>query len=217
MKKYINLGCGQSPASGFENYDGSPAVFLGRFPRVAGLLSRARLIGASQYAYACFCAEHGIRYADVCKLPFPDHSVHGIYACHVSEHLNRRDFAIMINEAKRCLVSGGWIRLAVPDLKKMALTYLESGDADRFVSDTCFAGVWDKLGTFQGRLQTVIWGQPSCHKWMYDGASLASRLVAAGFVNVAVLNAGETTIPDSLSLDLNERAYDSVYVEAYMP
>lgn len=217
MKQYINLGCGQTLTPGFENYDGSPSVFLSRFPLLVRVLSALRLINGTHRGYIGFCVEHGVRYANVCRMPFEDRTIDGIYACHVAEHLRKPELAAMLSESRRCLRSGGWIRLAVPDIKKLSQRYLDSGNADTYVAELCMADVWDKISTFQGRLQVMLWGQPSCHKWMYDGESLAARLTAAGFVRVAIVNAGETTIADPGELNLSERSSDSVYVEAHAP
>ena len=58
---------------------------------------------------------------------------------------------------------------------------------------------------------------PRHHLWMYDGDSLARLVREAGFAGVAVLSAGSTKITDPGALDLEERAEESVYVEAVAP
>jgi hypothetical protein len=52
---------------------------------------------------------------------------------------------------------------------------------------------------------------------MYDGASLARLLSEAGFADAAVMPPGKTRIEDPGELDLEERAAESVYVEAVQP
>jgi hypothetical protein len=52
---------------------------------------------------------------------------------------------------------------------------------------------------------------------MYDGLSLSRLLEAQGFAPPRILKAGETQINDPKNLDLYERAYESVYVEAVNP
>ena len=55
---------------------------------------------------------------------------------------------------------------------------------------------------------------PRHHLWMYDGDSLTRLLRDAGFKDVTVVPPGTTNIPDPGHLDLQQRAAESVYVEA---
>ena len=63
------------------------------------------------------------------------------------------------------------------------------------------------------RLQVALVG-PRHHLWMYDGGSLVRLLLRAGFREAVVLPAGRTTIAAPDTLNLAERAEESVYVEA---
>lgn len=184
---------------------------------LARFLAATKLINSTQFGYVRFCAENAIGYADVCKLPFANRSVDGIYACHVAEHLSKPGLAKMLAETKRCLVSGGWLRLAVPDLKKWLCATWNT--ATRTFSFT--TPVWQACGTSSRRRKAVF---RRCCGWIpvatngcMSGISLGPRMTAAGFDRVAVLEAGATTIAEPLGLDLRERAFDSVYVEAYAP
>jgi hypothetical protein len=58
---------------------------------------------------------------------------------------------------------------------------------------------------------------PRHHLWMYDGNSLAKLMHEAGFADVAIMPAGKTNIADPGDLDLEERASESIYVEAIQP
>jgi len=127
------------------------------------------------------------------------------------EHLDKQEASRFLAEAYRVLIKGGVIRLAVPGLKKKILDYVERGNADDFIESlhTCVA----KPKTFRLRLRLLFVG-PRHHHWMYDEISLCSLLERSGFHKAIALKAGETTIPNPGSLDLMERADESIYVEA---
>ena len=58
---------------------------------------------------------------------------------------------------------------------------------------------------------------PRNHLWMYDGRSLSELLHKVGFADTCVMPPGKTNITDPGQLDLEERADESVYVEAFQP
>ncbi|MDR2855885.1 MAG: methyltransferase domain-containing protein [Methanomicrobiales archaeon] len=58
------------------------------------------------------------------KLPIPDASVDVIYSSHVLEHLTPDDTRRHLQECHRILKPKGIIRIVVPDLEKIARTYL---------------------------------------------------------------------------------------------
>ena len=66
------------------------------------------------------------------------------------------------------------------------------------------------------KIKFVLVG-PRHHHWMYDGNSMCKLLSDVGFDHAQVVAAGETTLPNPGSLDLTERARESVYVEAGKP
>ena len=127
------------------------------------------------------------------------------------EHLDRLDAAAFLKEAGRVLCPGGIIRLAVPDLRRLADKYIEANDADTFVEDTYLAQ--PKIRTLLGRLRILLTGERH-HQWMYDGQSLCRLVEANGFINASIMPPDETRIPDPGPLDLRERSAGSVYVEA---
>jgi hypothetical protein len=130
------------------------------------------------------------------------------------EHLDQTDATSFLKEARRVLRSGGIIRLAVPDLRKQAQQYIETGDANAFISAIQLAQ--PRPRTLALRLKILLTGTRH-HLWMYDGDSLCRLVIAHGFLNPQILEPGTTTIKDPGSLDLEERVSDSVYVEAVNP
>lgn len=133
---------------------------------------------------------------------------------HDFEHLDRNEVVKFMNEALRVLRPGGIIRLAAPDISKQIEQYNESGDADVFIEATHLCVARPK--SLAQRLQLLLVGTRH-HQWMYDGNSLARLLQKHGFVKTEVMPAGQTKIQDHSSLDLHERAPESVYVEAEKP
>lgn len=202
----INVGCGQTPTIGWSNFDNSWSVRLARGP-VARLLP-----GRADYVKAV--REYDIRYAEARRLPVPSASADVIYSSHMLEHLDREEASLFLAEAYRVLAPGGRIRLVVPDLAKMAAKYARSGDADSFIADLQMSQSRPpRLGR---RLVQLVTGFRE-HRWMYDGASLAKLVAAAGFVDVGEKQPGETGIADPGPLDLAERADQSVFIEAQRP
>jgi predicted SAM-dependent methyltransferase len=70
-------------------------------------------------------------------LPFPAGSFDVVYHSHVLEHFSRRDGQRLMERCYRVLSQGGIIRVVVPDLERIARTYLQALDG-------CLAGddVW---------------------------------------------------------------------------
>lgn len=58
-------------------------------------------------------------------LPFADDSFDAVYHSHVLEHLPREAASGFLAECRRVLRPGGVLRVAVPDLERLARTYLE--------------------------------------------------------------------------------------------
>jgi predicted SAM-dependent methyltransferase len=68
-----------------------------------------------------------VRVHNVCKgLPFPDETFDAVYHSHLLEHLPRKAVFPFTQECHRVLKGGGIIRVAVPDLERIARLYLAS-------------------------------------------------------------------------------------------
>jgi SAM-dependent methyltransferase len=207
----VNVGCGASPTAGWVNLDSSPTVLLGALPLVPGALEKVGLLGLEQVRFARKAREGGVRYGVATRLPLADGAVEVLYSSHMFEHLSLPDAGRFLAEARRVLVPGGILRLVVPDLRRLARGYLESGDADRFMQATNLsAPPAQRLLSRVGRL--LLGGHH--HAWMYDAQSLCARVAAAGFSEVAAVPAGQTRIEAPGPLDLREREDESIYVEA---
>ena len=130
------------------------------------------------------------------------------------EHLEKQKVKIFLNEAKRIIKSGGVIRIVVPDLRIFVNEYIKNRNADEFVTRLNMHKEMPK--SLIEKLKYLFVGDRH-HLWNYDADSLSGLLKASGFENISVLKAGATTISDPGSLDLYERADQSLYVEARIP
>jgi len=139
-------------------------------------------------------------------LPFASQSADAVYSSHMLEHLTRSEGTRFLVEAKRVLRVGGWLRIVVPDLRRLVERYLADGNTDSFLTDLLMAqerrGLKETLTGFRG------------HRWMYDAPSLTRLLESVGFEEVVQLSPGETRLPHIGELDLREREEDSIYFEA---
>jgi SAM-dependent methyltransferase len=134
MKPQINVGCGRTPIAGWLNFDNSFTVRLARFPLFLRVLCYLKLASEESLKSAPVIIQQKIAWADATRrLPLADQSVAVVYSSHMLEHLDREGASRFLAEAQRVLVPNGIIRLAVPDLRRRALHYLEHGDADRFM------------------------------------------------------------------------------------
>ncbi len=69
----------------------------------------------------------GVRAHDVRRgLPFPRDHFDAVYHSHLLEHFSRSEGALLLAECFRVLRPGGTIRIAVPDLERMAALYLDA-------------------------------------------------------------------------------------------
>lgn len=207
----INVGCGTTPTVGWLNFDNSPSIRLPRSKLLRSVLSAAGVLNEAQLQLSDVAAENGIQWADARRLPVPGRSVEALYSSHMLEHLDRVSAWQFLREAARVLVSGGHIRIVVPDLKRRADQYVADGDADSFLESTHL--VVPPPSGIGGRLRQLVVGSRH-HAWMYDERSLSRLLNEVGFEDVVCLPPGATNIPNPGALDLRQREDDSIYVEA---
>lgn len=95
MKDYLNLGCGQSYHVDWTNVD---------------------FISTNEYVL-----QHDL----LNGIPYRNNTFKVVYHSHVLEHFSRVDGEQFMKECYRVLQPGGRIRIAVPDLQRIAEEYLE--------------------------------------------------------------------------------------------
>jgi predicted SAM-dependent methyltransferase len=153
----LNVGCGEKPRPGWLNIDLDPRAEL-------------RL--------------------DIRRpLPFPEGSCAEIYSEHVLEHLAYPgEVEEVLRDWWRVLVPGGILSVGVPETAYPLASYVNRTD-DYFV--WCRTQPWeppwietrlDQIN-FHFRQQGLGFGQD--HLYAYDVETLAARLTAAGFVDIA--------------------------------
>jgi len=209
----IQIGCGQSPITGWVNYDNSPSVRLAKLsPALIQLGGKLKLLDSQSIGYVRFCRSNGIGYCDATRhIPWPDASVEAIYSSHMIEHLDRHDADLFLREARRVLRPGGVIRLSTPGLKQLVAAYAGHGNGDRFI-ESLFTCV-DRPRSLLARLRDAFTG-PRHHLWLYDEPSLCALLERNGFHQATALSAGSTTLEQPGALNLWEGMAESIYVEA---
>ncbi len=215
MSLRVNIGCGQTPTEGWNNYDNSFAIRIAGIPIVSHLASKIGLLSKSQAEFVNFARNSKIKWADATKhIPESDGSVEVLYSSHMLEHLDRRETAEFLKEARRVLIPGGIIRLALPNLKFHIENYLDNKDADIFIESILLTK--EKPKSIIDKIKTFFIGDRH-HMWMYDGDSLCKLLSSSGFRDSKVMEPGSTIIPNPGSLNLEERSEESVFVEALNP
>lgn len=188
----VNVGCGPNPLSGWENIDNSPTLFLARLP-VSRLLNEGR----RQMWKAGRTGQ--IRRGSATRLPFRDGTVDVIYSAHMINGMLPEEARMFVRECHRVLKPGGWVRVSVPNLHVLMQRYLANADANWFA---------ERLMKGRGRRG---------HLWTYDELSLPQLLSDCGLRKSVAVQAGKTNIPIYGTLDLCERADESVYAEAQRP
>lgn len=211
----VNIGCGATPTDGWVNFDNSFSIRLARWSPIIPTLAGLHILGRQSANLVKVAQASSIRFANAAvRVPCTTSSVEAVYSSHMIEHLDRAEANAFLAEVRRILRPGGVVRLAAPDLARLVQGYLATGDADSFV-----AGTHMGLDRPVGMVSHAKWALigPRHHLWMYDGESLCRLLQDAGFVDVVVMPPGKTYIPDPGALNLEERAAESVYVEAIEP
>ncbi len=127
---------------------------------------------------------------DVCNtLPFPDHSVEGIYARHVVEHFYADELRRLLRDCHRILKPAAGIRILVPSLDRAVAAYVAGGAS------------W--LPTFPVAYQSLggkIFNYLMCdsqHRLFFDFAFLEELLHDAGFPRVVLGAPARSRVLDS--------------------
>lgn len=97
-----------------------------------------------------------------------DDSVSEIYACHVLEHVPREKLKSTLNVWNSKLISGGKIKIAVPDFESVCKVYLKNKSIE------------EVIGLVSGGRE----GPLDEHKIIFDFSYLRKFLLEAGFENI---------------------------------
>ena len=157
-------------------------------------------------------------YLDATKrFPFRDHTFERIF----SEHLRIDRVRAFLNETYRVIRSGGLIRISCPDLALYARHYVDQYEAFLAKLDSDLNDARRKkpqsawiLKTHGALFISGVVKDFHRHFWMYDFETLKNCLQAANFRDVRQLSFGDSQDVAMRGIDLEERAFESLYVEA---
>jgi SAM-dependent methyltransferase len=129
-------------------------------------------------------------------LPLPDGCMRRVFAEHLIEHLDFEDGRKLLHECHRVLEPGGRIRVATPELRRIAsLLDADLGnDGDirtrylRWLIDWCFPGREDCEPALAVNHFLRAWG----HRFCYTREALEAALKRAGFERIRVCQCGES-------------------------
>jgi predicted SAM-dependent methyltransferase len=207
----LNLGCGPVQPAGWINIDGSIRAWLvATLPYFDRAMTAIGLFPATDFS--------GVTYARLeARWPWPDGSIHAIYAGELLEHFRPADGEHFVRECLRVLRPGGVLRVRVPDNARFWENYVTEYRAARarpretwttehtrwvemFFRDICVERRWfSSYGHF--------------HKWAYDDLSLISLLERVGFEGV-----DRRAFHDSAISDVNVvEVRDDLIVEGRRP
>jgi SAM-dependent methyltransferase len=211
----LNLGCGTTLLEGFVNVDNSPTVLLARMPiAIPTLLRKLSLINAYQLGFlkTIRSGKHRLAYANVLKLPFADGSVDFCYSSHMLGWcLSYEQVGRFGSEVYRVLKPGGGARFSFFNFDLLLDDYRQHRSTLRLMERMPLgAGEF----TRRGKLKFLLSSN------MNNGIPLNAEtfrpiLEEAGFVEIRVVGAGETTLkPEEVEgVDLAQRANESIYME----
>lgn len=172
--EYIQYGCGWSAPATWLNFDCSPTLRFERIPLLGRLYSR----NAQRFP-------QNVRYGDIVQgLPVPAASCRGIYCSHVLEHLALADFQAALRHTFTYLKPGGVFRLVVPDLERLAGSYLADPSpaaASHFMEAACLGMKERPRGLMA---LAANWLGNSAHLWMWDEKGLSEQLQSHGFSDI---------------------------------
>jgi predicted SAM-dependent methyltransferase len=141
------------------------------------------------------------------RFPFGDGTFQYVYTEHMIEHVPYPQGKYMLRECHRVMRNGGVIRVITPDLAAIVRLYRGdlSADQKRYLSWFCQTFVPeqyppDAVSAINAMFR--LWG----HQFIYDEATLADAMSAAGFSSVTRRVLGESDDSDLQNLG-NEQRY----------
>jgi predicted SAM-dependent methyltransferase len=139
-------------------------------------------------------------------LPFPSESCTAIFGEHVIEHITKEDAEKLLRDCHRVLQKGGVVRISTPDAGRFLRSYAGDGE---FLRHPNFI---EPVAAPLDRINTIM--RAYGHLWLYDAETLTSLFQRAGFSDIIQQEFGCSRHLRMQGIDLAERAFESLYVEA---
>ncbi len=140
------------------------------------------------------------------KLPYPEQGVDFIYSEHFLEHLPKNTAVETLKECFRVLRPGGVLRISTPNLRNIALSYLND-----MVPDYSAVGWFPKSACEFLNEAVREWG----HLYIWDEKELATQLAKAGFTVHRTCHYKESLLTPELRNLETRPNYGDLIVEAY--
>lgn len=182
MEIKLHIGCGSKIKDGWYNLDNFQPESFG------GNTSDKRIF----------------RYDMSQKLPFQDNQVSAIYTEHAIEHVADGAAQRFFSECFRVLKPNHSLRIVTPDLKQVALKYIQGDNSVHVKLGVKCANPCQYLNQdMRG------WG----HQYLYDFEDLSLKLREAGFTKVVAEEHGQSDLEVFKNIETRVKGLDLV-VEA---
>jgi len=137
------------------------------------------------------------------RFPFPDGAFARVHSEHLIEHVSLASGRAMLAECARVLVHGGRIRIATPDLARLAGLVANRGDSREGEAYVAWIPAAFPSARLEARPADVLnhamraWG----HVFLYDEPTLRAELDRAGFSDVRRYPMNESDDPGMNGLE----------------
>lgn len=148
------------------------------------------------------------------RFPMADNSLDYIRSEHMIEHVRYLSAMDMLRECRRVLRPGGIIRIATPDLRKLARLYDLPLSPEQKGYIASVLGTWrrDHDSSEVGVVINNIFLFEN-HYFIFDEGTLGEALTKAGFVDVVVSNPGQSAHDFLSGIDLHATDEDYITFE----
>ncbi len=145
-------------------------------------------------------------------IPFTEGSVCLIRMSHLIEHIPLEEAQQLLTECHRVLMRSGLIRIATPDGKRIAQSYVDSRMRDY---DCIQPPEYINARTQGEKMSRLMFSGDYAHRAIYDFDMLRDFMVGAGFLahNVTLCSLGQSKAPEMIRAYPDQHTEVSLYVE----
>jgi predicted SAM-dependent methyltransferase len=143
-------------------------------------------------------------YLDVCsRFPFADKSFHYIFSEHLIEHLTLAEGERFLSECFRCLMPGGRIRIATPDLGRLVAGYQTSSAAWQLYTSQVLNQFFPNAQTKTSALAINNIMSNFGHRFVYDESTLRLVFSNCAFCDVVRQPVGQSSDPELCGIEIH--------------